>query len=57
LVGKLEVKRVLGRPRHRWKNIKIDHTKLGDRIWTGLIRQQGKTLVQTAVSIWREFLD
>jgi hypothetical protein len=29
LVGKPEVKRVFGRPRHRWKNIKIDHTKLG----------------------------
>jgi hypothetical protein len=27
LVGKPEVKRLLGRPRHRWKNIKMDHTK------------------------------
>jgi hypothetical protein len=32
LVGKPEVKRLLGRSRHRWKNIKIDHAKQQNRV-------------------------
>ena len=57
LAGKPEVKRLLGRSRHRWKNIKIYLAKQGNRIWTGFIRAQWKTLAQTEVSLGREFLD
>jgi hypothetical protein len=49
LVGKPEVKRLLGRPRHRWKNIKMDHTK--DRIWTGFIREQS-ALAENFLTSW-----
>jgi hypothetical protein len=35
LVGKLEGKRPLGRPRHRWEdNIKIDLQEVGCGVWT-----------------------
>jgi hypothetical protein len=38
LVRKLEGKRPLGRPRHRWKNnIKMDLREIGLVVWTGLI--------------------
>jgi len=38
LVGKLEGKRPLGRPRCRWEdNIKMDLQELGFGMWTGLI--------------------
>ena len=36
LVGKLEGKRPLGRPRRRWKdNIKMDLQEVGWGLWTG----------------------
>jgi hypothetical protein len=36
-VGKPELKRLLGRPRHRWEdNIKIDLEEFGWEVWTGL---------------------
>jgi len=36
LVGKLEVKRPLGRPRHKWEdNIKMDLQEVGYGLWTG----------------------
>jgi hypothetical protein len=36
LVGKLEVKRHLGRPRCRWENgIKMDLREIGLRMWIG----------------------
>jgi len=35
-VGKLEGKRPLGTPRHRWEdNVKIDHQEVGCEAWTG----------------------
>jgi hypothetical protein len=38
LVGKLEGKRPLGRPRRRWvDNIEIDLRERGGVVWTGLI--------------------
>jgi hypothetical protein len=38
LVGRLEERRQLGRPRHRWEdNIKVDLQELGWGAWTGLI--------------------
>jgi len=37
LVGKLEGKTPLGRPRHRWGNIKMDLQQVGLVGWTGLI--------------------
>jgi hypothetical protein len=38
LVGILEGKRQLGRPRRRWKNnIKVDLQEIGWGAWTGLI--------------------
>jgi hypothetical protein len=37
LVGKPEVKRPLGRPRHRWEdNIKADLQEVGCGVWIGL---------------------
>jgi hypothetical protein len=37
LVGKLEGKRTLGRPRRRWEdNIKTDLQEVGFGVWTGL---------------------
>ena len=36
LMGKLEGKRPLGRPRHRWEdNIKMDLQEVGCGVWTG----------------------
>ena len=36
LVGKLEAKRPLGRPRRRWEdNIKMDLQEVGCGVWTG----------------------
>jgi len=38
LVGKLEGRRTLGRPRRRWEdNIRMDLQEMGWRAWTGLI--------------------
>jgi hypothetical protein len=38
LVGKLEGKRPLGRPRHRWENnVKMDLQEVGGGAWTGSI--------------------
>jgi hypothetical protein len=38
LVGKPEVKRALGRPRHRWEdNIKIELKKWDVGVWTGSV--------------------
>jgi hypothetical protein len=35
LMGKLEGKRSLGRPRHRWENnIKVDLKEVGCGVWT-----------------------
>ena len=50
LVGKLEVKRPLGRPRHRWvDNIKMDlqEVRCGYMDWIGLTqdRDRWRTLV------------
>jgi hypothetical protein len=37
LVGKLEEKRPLGRPRCRWEdNIKMDLQEVGCGVWTGI---------------------
>ena len=37
LLGKLEGRRPLGRPRHRWEdNIKMDLKEVGFGLWTGL---------------------
>jgi hypothetical protein len=38
LVGKPEGKRLLGRPRRRWKdNIRMDLREYGTKVWTGFI--------------------
>jgi len=38
LMGKIEGRRPLGRPRHRWEdNIKMDLQEVGCGAWTGLI--------------------
>jgi hypothetical protein len=37
LVGRPEGRRPLGRPRHRWEDIKMDLQKVGWGAWTGLI--------------------
>jgi hypothetical protein len=45
LVGKLERKRPLGRPRIRWEdNIRVDiqEVGLGDMIWIGLARDRDR---------------
>jgi len=36
LVGKPEGKRPLGRPRHRWVDIRTDLQEVGCGMWTGL---------------------
>jgi hypothetical protein len=36
LVGRPEAKRPLGRPRHRWEDIKMDIQEVGWGAWTGL---------------------
>jgi hypothetical protein len=38
LVGNPERKRPLGRPRHRWEDIKIDLQEVGGVWWLGLDR-------------------
>jgi hypothetical protein len=66
LVGKLEVKRPLGGPRHRWEdNIKMDLKEVGWRAWTEFIwlriGASGVALVNMIMNLWatkcREFLD
>jgi hypothetical protein len=37
LVGKPEGKRLLGRPRNRWDNIKMDLQDVGCEAWAGLM--------------------
>jgi hypothetical protein len=38
LIGKLEGKRPLGRPRRRWEdNITMDLTERGGKVWTAYI--------------------
>jgi hypothetical protein len=57
LVGKLEGKRPLGRPRRRWvNNIKLD---LGEIGWDGMDwinlaqdRDQWRALVSTGMNLW-----
>jgi hypothetical protein len=56
-VGKPEVKRPLGRPRHRWlDNIKIDLTEIGwdymDWIDLAQNRDQWRALVNTVMNRW-----
>jgi hypothetical protein len=57
LVGKLERKRHLGRPRRRWvSNIKMDLREIGwsDKDWIDLAqgRDQWKALVNTVMNLW-----
>jgi hypothetical protein len=57
LVGKLEGKRQLGRPRRRWvNNIKIDLRKIvwGSMDWIDLAqdRDQWRALVNTVMNLW-----
>jgi hypothetical protein len=57
LVGKLERKRPLGTPRHRWvDNIEIDLREIGwdDVDWIDLAqdRDQWRTLVNTVMNLW-----
>jgi hypothetical protein len=56
LVGKLERKRPLGRPRRRWEdNIKMDHREigLGGMDWIDLAqdRDQWRALVNTVMNL------
>jgi hypothetical protein len=56
LVGKPEVKRPLGRPRHRWvENIKMDLREIGrdgmDWIDLAQDRNQWRTLVNTVMNL------
>jgi hypothetical protein len=55
LVGKLEGKRPLGRPRHRWKdNIRMDLQEVGCRgmYWIGLAQDRQMTaLVNAAMNL------
>jgi hypothetical protein len=57
LVGKLEGKRPLGRPRSRWvNNIKMDLRQIGwdDMDWIDLAqdRDQWRALVNTVMNLW-----
>ena len=57
LVGKLEGKRPLGRPRRRWvDNIRIDLQEVGCRYmdWIGLAQDRGGwwTLVSAVMNFW-----
>jgi hypothetical protein len=57
MVGKPEVKRSLGRPRHRWEdNIKTDLTEIGFEgvNWIHLAqdRYQWQALVSMVVNLW-----
>jgi hypothetical protein len=57
LVGKLEGKRSLGRPRHRWEdNIKVDLREIG---WGGMDwidlaqdRDHWRALVKMVMNLW-----
>ncbi|KAJ4440348.1 hypothetical protein ANN_08487 [Periplaneta americana] len=54
LVGRPEVKRSLGRPRHRWKdNIKMDLREVGydDREWINLAQDQWRAYVRAAMNL------
>jgi hypothetical protein len=56
-VGKLEGKRPLGRPRHRWEdNIKMDLREIGwgDMKWIDLVqdRDQWRALVTMVMNLW-----
>jgi hypothetical protein len=56
LVGKPEVKRPLGRPRHRWvDNIKMDLTEIGwdgrDGIELAQDRDQWRVLMNTVMNL------
>jgi hypothetical protein len=35
LIGKPERKRPLGRPRHRWEDVRMILGKQGGKVWTG----------------------
>jgi hypothetical protein len=57
LVGKLEGKRPLGRPRHRWlDNIKMDLRDIGwdGTDWIDLVhdRDQWRALVNMVMNLW-----
>jgi hypothetical protein len=57
LVGKLEGKRPLGRPRHRWvDNIRMDLQEVGcgHMDWIGLAqdRVRWRTLVSAVMNLW-----
>jgi hypothetical protein len=56
-VGKLEGKRLLGRPRHRWlDNIRMDLLELGwgDVDCIGLVQDRNKwrALVNSVLNLW-----
>jgi len=54
LVGKLEGKRPLGRPRHRWVDIRMDLQEVGCGYmdWIGLVqdRDRWRTLVSAVIT-------
>jgi hypothetical protein len=56
LVGKPEGKRLLGRSRCRWVDIKMDLGKVGwdDVDWTGLAqdRNRWRALVNSVLNLW-----
>jgi hypothetical protein len=57
LVGKPEVKRPLGRPRHRWvDNIRMDLEEAGwgDVDWIGLAqhRDRWRALMNSVLNLW-----
>jgi hypothetical protein len=56
LVGKSEGKRSLGRPRHRWVDIRMDLEEVGwsDVDWIGLAqdRNRWRVLVNSVLNLW-----
>jgi hypothetical protein len=57
LVGKPEMKRPLGRPRHRWEdNIRMDLMEIGwggmDWIHLAQGREQWRALANIAINLW-----
>jgi len=56
LVGKLEGKRPLGRPRRRWEDIKMDFQEVGcggmDWIDLAQDRDSWRALVNAVMNIW-----
>ena len=56
LVGKLDGRRPLGRPRRRWVDIRIDLQEVGCWCvdWIGLAkdRDRWRTLVSAAMNLW-----